>query len=89
MTAGDAAGAELLGLQAGSLGNAEALLWVAQQREKAGDINAAQQYARQAADAGLFSDPTYSPGEERWLSERVAQQWPYGLDPDGTPSAPW
>ncbi|WP_455357089.1 AAA family ATPase [Streptomyces sp. SYSU K217416] len=89
MNAGDAAGAELLGLQASSWGNAEALLWVAGLREKAGDTNAAEKYARQAADAGVFSETSYSVGDERWLPNQVAAQWPYGLDANGTPSGPW
>ncbi|MEU2975429.1 helix-turn-helix transcriptional regulator [Streptomyces hirsutus] len=90
MNAGDAAGAEALALQAGRLGNTEALLWVAEQREKSGDINGAEKYARQAADGGAFSNPGYSHvtyGE--WLPAQVAAQWPYGLDPDGTPSTAW
>ncbi|MFM9550775.1 helix-turn-helix domain-containing protein [Streptomyces caniscabiei] len=90
MNAGDAAGAEALALRAGHLGNTEALLWVAEQREKSGDNDGAEKYALQAADGGVFSNPSYSHiTDGEWLPSQVAAQWPYGLDPDGTPSTAW
>ncbi|MFE7040340.1 hypothetical protein ACFU9X_13065 [Streptomyces atratus] len=48
------------------------------------------EYARQAADGGVFDEPSFdTPSESPWLPEQVAAQWPYGLNADGTPSAAW
>ena len=53
--------------------------------------------ARGCADAGAFRDSFYSDEldgnasreHNSWIIEHVTKWWPYGLDPDGTPSGPW
>ncbi|GAA1604678.1 helix-turn-helix domain-containing protein [Streptomyces globosus] len=79
--AGDRAGAETLARQAADQGNTDALVRLAVLREEAGDQAGAETLARQAADYGdadvLYRLP---------LCNRL---WPDGLDPEGTPTAPW
>ncbi|CAL9675282.1 hypothetical protein SUDANB9_07769 [Streptomyces sp. enrichment culture] len=66
-----------------------ALICLAEIREKDGDRDAAETLYRQAADHAR-TDPGAGPGSylrrTNWLFERL---WPYGLDPDGTPTSPW
>ncbi|GGX21316.1 hypothetical protein [Streptomyces noursei] len=57
-------------------GDALALAILAEMRKETGDREGAEALYRRAADAGNRSFPS----EERW---------PYGLDPDGTPTLPW
>lgn len=54
-------------------------------REEAGDRDGLEALARQAAD---HSNPNalYRLAEEPGIFSRL---WPYGLDPDGTPTPPW
>ncbi|MFE6086023.1 hypothetical protein [Streptomyces virginiae] len=82
--AGDREGAEALARQAADHGGADALYRLAVMREEAGDRDSAEALARQAANHG---DPTAMyrlPGQH----ELFTTLWPYGLDPDGTPSPP-
>ncbi|WP_431683790.1 hypothetical protein [Kitasatospora sp. KL5] len=74
--AGDWEGAETYARQAADAGTTSALAELAQMRAKAGDRKGAEALARQAADAG---------GSLPYLSTN----WPYGLDPDGSPTSPW
>ncbi|AQU70148.1 AAA family ATPase [Streptomyces niveus] len=76
--AGDSEGAEALLQQAADAGEAEALFQLATMRERVGDDESAGALLHQAADAGV----TTWPRTFRWY-------WPYGLDPDGEPTAPW
>ncbi|MEU2718239.1 tetratricopeptide repeat protein [Streptomyces sp. NPDC007205] len=72
----DPGGAEALARQAADAGWPYALYSLARMREQAGDQESADALARQAADAG---ETVLS--FQRW--------WPYGLDPDGSPTPPW
>jgi hypothetical protein len=53
--------------------------------------------ARRCADAGAFWDSFFSDEldsntsreQNSWIIRHVTKWWPYGLDPDGTPSKPW
>ncbi|WEO93323.1 tetratricopeptide repeat protein [Streptomyces sp. FXJ1.172] len=73
---GDLAGAESLYRQAVGAGYLPALDILARIREAAGDPAGAEALNRQAADAGR---PPHD----------IKKRWPYGLDPDGTPTPPW
>jgi Tfp pilus assembly protein FimV len=83
--AGDREGAETLYRQAIDHGHPFARDRLAELLEKAGDKEGAETLARQAADHGHTY--TLAPGAE--LPEIVNRLWPYGLDPDGTPTGPW
>ncbi|MFI0711390.1 helix-turn-helix domain-containing protein [Streptomyces inhibens] len=65
---------------------------IVRQCELAGNKEFAERFARQAADAGdgLAADTLAEMriGQSERMGTRV-RLWPYGLDPDGTPSAPW
>ncbi|MFC9817418.1 tetratricopeptide repeat protein [Streptomyces virginiae] len=80
--AGDRDRAEVLLRQAADHGNTEALYRLAVLREKAGDREGAEALARQAADHGHPDALADKP-------ELFTRLWPYGLDPDGTPTSPW
>ncbi|MFF0026567.1 hypothetical protein ACFYQQ_39295, partial [Streptomyces sp. NPDC005496] len=72
--------------QAAERGDTNALLRMAVMREEAGDPKGAEVLNRQAADHG------YGGKRARWAPEgrRVFRGlWPYGLDPDGTPTPRW
>ncbi|MGW0703035.1 hypothetical protein ACWD0A_27715 [Streptomyces sp. NPDC002867] len=82
--AGDREGAETLARQAAGHGNTAALYDLAWMREEAGDREGAETLARQAADHGnAEAQVDYD------LWEALERLWPYGLDPDGTPTPPW
>ncbi|WP_042492509.1 helix-turn-helix domain-containing protein [Streptomyces avermitilis] len=83
--AGDREGAEALARQAADRGNTDVLCRLAQVREEAGDREGAEALFRQAADRGS-THVLYRLAEMR---EVLRRQWPYGLDPDGTPTPPW
>ncbi|WP_157955238.1 hypothetical protein [Streptomyces noursei] len=74
--AGDGEGAEALYRRAANTGNTSALRSLEEMREEIGDHTGAEAFARQAANAGN-------------ISFRSTERWPYGLDPDGTPTLPW
>ncbi|MFI1094294.1 helix-turn-helix domain-containing protein [Streptomyces sp. NPDC020917] len=80
--AGDRDGAEALVQQAADAANSAALRRLATLREKTGDRDGAEALLRRAADA-----------EDRSFGQngRIDYQrlWPYGLNPDGTRTAPW
>jgi streptomycin 6-kinase len=77
--AGDREGAEALAQQAAGAGHLLATAIQARLREKAGDREGAEALAQQAADAGHTGT----------LADLASRLWPYGLDPDGTPTSPW
>ncbi|WP_329345352.1 helix-turn-helix domain-containing protein [Streptomyces microflavus] len=84
--AGDHNTPESLHQQANEDNSPGALVRLALMREKAGDHNSPESLYRRAADFGndfpqLF--PDHPP------SRMLHRLWPYGLDPDGTPTGPW
>ncbi|MFF9121140.1 helix-turn-helix domain-containing protein [Streptomyces massasporeus] len=83
--AGDRESAENLARQAADHGAMWALLRLAELREKAGNRESAEALFRQAVDHG-DTDALSRPAK---LREIVNRLWPYGLDPDGTPTPPW
>lgn len=48
-------------------------------REEAGNLKGAEALYREAADHGTSYD----------AQSNLIRVWPYGLDPDGTPTPPW
>ncbi|GAA4063829.1 helix-turn-helix domain-containing protein [Streptomyces shaanxiensis] len=80
----DYAGAERLARQAARAGSTVALVKLAEAWERAGDCRGAERLALQAADAGDASAVT-----SLSAMRQGEALWPYGLDPDGTPSSPW
>ncbi|MFJ1876856.1 helix-turn-helix domain-containing protein [Streptomyces chartreusis] len=80
----DCSSAERLARQAAFAGSTVALVSLAEVWEKAGDAHGAERLAREAADAGDSSAVSLL------TSMRHGDAlWPYGLEPDGTPSATW
>jgi hypothetical protein len=79
---GDREGAEELAGQAAGHGITEVLIFLALTRERAGDRDGADKPARQAADHGRPERLHLPRGTFKML-------WPYGLDPDGTPTPRW
>ncbi|MFI6020577.1 hypothetical protein ACIBCP_23420 [Streptomyces sp. NPDC051287] len=78
--AGDRESAEALYRKAADKGDTEAVHRLACLREAEGDWEGAEILYRQAADVGdVYSE----------LEEAFKERWPYGLDPDGTPTSPW
>ncbi|MEU3344237.1 tetratricopeptide repeat protein [Streptomyces sp. NPDC006700] len=73
---GDRDDAEAFYRQAADNGSTDAIRRLAAMREKAGDPYGAEALYRQAADNGNSN-----------LNLRAL--WPYGLEPDGTPTLPW
>ncbi|MFH9244096.1 hypothetical protein ACH4LK_01450 [Streptomyces lydicus] len=73
---GDRENAETLALKAADRGDPEAPYRLVMMREEAGDQEGAQRLLRQAVDHG-------------GTDEILETLWPYGLDPDGTPTPPW
>ncbi|MFD0210656.1 hypothetical protein ACFVH9_16360 [Streptomyces hirsutus] len=80
--AGDREGAENLARQAADHGRTEVLVYLAWMREEAGDREGAENLARQAADHGRN-------GTLHVPNRTFKRLWPYGLDPDGTPTPRW
>ncbi|WP_229886832.1 helix-turn-helix domain-containing protein [Streptomyces subrutilus] len=83
--AGNRDGVNAVVRQAADRGNADTLYRLAEMREQAGDHNGLEALARQFADRGNSRD-LYRLAEENGIFTRL---WPYGLDPDGTPTPPW
>ncbi|MFC9429589.1 hypothetical protein [Streptomyces sp. NPDC056987] len=79
--AGSMQDAESLAQQAADAADPEALLYLAKMRKEAGDMQGAETMLQQAADAGHADKIKVVPV--------IATKWPYGLDPDGTPTLPW
>ncbi|WP_327692431.1 helix-turn-helix domain-containing protein [Streptomyces sp. NBC_00459] len=84
-SAGDRASAETLARQAADHGDTDALRQLAVMREKAGDRANATILARKLADYGGAS---IEYEHTAWAS-MLRLRWPHGMDPDGTPTAPW
>ncbi|MET9459944.1 helix-turn-helix transcriptional regulator [Streptomyces canus] len=82
--AGDQQGAEAMARQAAEHGDTGALIRLAELLEEAGDRQGAEAMARQAADYGNTSTTARVAGVK--VLHRL---WPYGLDPDGTPTSRW
>ncbi|MER6314374.1 helix-turn-helix domain-containing protein [Streptomyces sp. NPDC001581] len=82
--AGDRDGIEALARRAADQGRTDALVDLAWVREQAGDRDGAEALARQAADHGHSHPPWY----QTKMPEIFTRLWPYGLDPDGTPTSP-
>ncbi|MFE7100249.1 hypothetical protein ACFVBL_37390, partial [Streptomyces erythrochromogenes] len=76
-------GAEALYWEAAGTGDTEAVRRLAKNMEAAGDHESADDLYRQVADAGI----AYA--QNLLVGVGLAVRWPYGLDPDGTPSQPW
>ncbi|CAL9335177.1 hypothetical protein SUDANB176_00150 [Streptomyces sp. enrichment culture] len=77
--AGDREGAETLYWQAATRGDFGALFRLVRRRKEAGDREGLETLHRRLADHGNIRS---------WRKERE-ELWPYGLDPDGTPTPPW
>ncbi|MET9125385.1 hypothetical protein [Streptomyces sp. NPDC004528] len=78
--AGDHEGAEALAWKAVGAGHPNPLSSLVSRRAGAGELMKAQALAWQAADAGYAHH----------LGKRLLTDWwPYGLDPDGTPTSAW
>ncbi|WP_328484904.1 hypothetical protein [Streptomyces zaomyceticus] len=78
-SAGNYESAEALYRQAVDLGDTSALYDVARMRENAGDRKSAEALYLQMANFG----------RPRWGGSVFDRLWPYGLDPDGTPTPQW
>ncbi|MEU3887162.1 hypothetical protein [Streptomyces sp. NPDC029041] len=77
---GELGDARALALRAADAGYASPLVELGRMREEAGDHDDAESLYRHATDAGEDGD---------FLSGYLRDRWPYGLDPDGTPTPPW
>ncbi|MGK5696418.1 hypothetical protein ACSNOJ_26610, partial [Streptomyces sp. URMC 128] len=80
--AGDRESAETLARQAADQGFTEVLVILTWMRVSAGDREGAEIVARQAADHGGTDG-------RRSSVATLKRLWPYGLDPDGTPTPAW
>ncbi|GHE51678.1 helix-turn-helix domain-containing protein [Streptomyces capitiformicae] len=78
---------ETLAARALEMGNPQALLRLAELVYEGGDAATARDFIHRAADAGATAMLSYL--LTKALYAQVTSWWPYGLDPDGTPSAPW
>ncbi|MFH8698954.1 tetratricopeptide repeat protein [Streptomyces chartreusis] len=76
--------AERLARVAADYGDTRALFRLAELREQAGDRESAETLARTAVDHG--GDNAFALKETEAVLTRL---WPYGLDPDGTPTPRW
>ncbi|MCX5357862.1 helix-turn-helix domain-containing protein [Streptomyces sp. NBC_00124] len=82
--AGDRDGAETVARRAARVGHTDALILLARNREEAGDQESAELLYQRAADAGKVQARI---GLRAW--GLIKGRWPYGLDPDGTPTPRW
>ncbi|MFE2611611.1 helix-turn-helix domain-containing protein [Streptomyces mirabilis] len=85
VAAGDLKGAEAIYQRALDAGDTMVLIYLAGLRGVAGDREGAEAFAHQAADAGHTNDLARLANNRSWITSN----WPYGLDPNGTPSQPW
>ncbi|MEU1409212.1 hypothetical protein ABZ471_44465 [Streptomyces sp. NPDC005728] len=81
----DLVGAEALYRHAVGIDATHALRYIGLMWQRAGDQERADAAFRQAADAGSLI--TFDRAAAELFSPR--DKWPYGLDPDGSPTAPW
>ncbi|MFD7981227.1 helix-turn-helix domain-containing protein [Streptomyces sp. NPDC059071] len=84
--AGDQEGSAALALEAADAGDFFVLRDLQRMREQSEDREGVESLCRQAADAGHFPSLGHFP-ILGFPSEEGP--WPYGLDPDGSPSPPW
>ncbi|MFE4658845.1 tetratricopeptide repeat protein [Streptomyces hydrogenans] len=77
--AGDLVGAEAAFREAVDRGSDIGLFYLGSIREMSGDRAGAEAVDREAVDRG----------DAGFMSDRVRKRWPFGLDPDGTPTSPW
>ena len=83
--AGDQESAEALLRHAANSGEALDFARLAEMRERAGDREAAEALAQKAANSShSLEDIQTTP-----IRLMLRRMWPNGLDPDGTPTAPW
>ncbi|WP_329528499.1 hypothetical protein [Streptomyces sp. NBC_01462] len=82
---GDREGSEAVLQEAAVRGDMDAMDLLAKIWKEAGDREGAEALLREIADRAGTEVYDLSPG----LRERLKAQWPYGLDPDGTPTRPW
>ncbi|MEU1466317.1 helix-turn-helix domain-containing protein [Streptomyces sp. NPDC005727] len=82
--AGEQDDAEALVLRAAEAGRPRAPYELILMRHAAGDKEGIQALLRRAADS---SNSVFAWALE--LEQLMTQLWPYGLDPDGSPTAPW
>ncbi|MFJ8011666.1 hypothetical protein [Streptomyces sp. NPDC096339] len=75
--AGDQKGAETFYQQAAATGDPDTLIHLARIRDEAGYQEGAEIFYQRAADTGELPD------------DEAKMRWPYGLDPDGSPTPPW
>ncbi|THA33750.1 sel1 repeat family protein [Streptomyces sp. A1547] len=73
---GDHANAEALAERAAGYEYFFALIYLASVREKAGHADLAEKLYLRMADSGV-------------VAASFDERWPYGLDPDGSPTSPW
>ncbi|MGW3341351.1 helix-turn-helix domain-containing protein [Streptomyces sp. NPDC001009] len=78
--AGDLDGAECLARRAAEHGDVDVLGELAQRRNRAGDRDRAEALYRQVVDYGHRLHAS---------APAIHKLWPYGLDPDGTPTPQW
>jgi hypothetical protein len=70
---------------AADMGDCLAMTSLMSLREKAGDEAGVTRICRQAADRGCATRR----GESMAVEARATELWPFGLEADGTASAPW
>ncbi|MBX7554195.1 hypothetical protein ABZX95_40380 [Streptomyces sp. NPDC004232] len=83
--------------KAADAGHPDALLRLAGLRERVGDREGAETLARQAADADYVAGDQEGAETLYWQAADTGEsllgietrRWPYGLDPDGSPTPPW
>ncbi|WP_432250739.1 helix-turn-helix domain-containing protein [Streptomyces sanyensis] len=89
---GDSATAEVLARQAAEHGDPSALVRLAATRKQAGDQDGEEGLYRRAADHGhasaLVRLATRQEQNGKYMGA-LQRLWPYGLDPDGTPTPAW
>ncbi|GAB2766522.1 hypothetical protein GCM10027072_76760 [Streptomyces bullii] len=83
--AGDREGVEALAQQAAEAGDSATLGSLAMMLEEAEDRQGTEALLRLVCDVGADFDCV----TRRPLGQTLARMWPHGLDPDGTPTAPW
>ncbi|MER8199224.1 hypothetical protein ABTY00_35475 [Streptomyces microflavus] len=82
--AGDREGAESIAQAAAEQGRTDIMARLLRMRQEAGDRESVEALAQRAADRG------WSAGVSATAMGRALRRlWPYGLDPDGTPTRPW
>ncbi|MET9459938.1 tetratricopeptide repeat protein [Streptomyces canus] len=90
---GDRDRAKALYRQAIDAGATDALIRLAVMQEQEGGWQSCEALTRQAADSGdtdlLYRLTMVWESPDDWMALREKAFWPYGLDPDGTPTSPW